>query len=156
MLPMLQREVVEKRDWATEAELMDYYAIGQCMPGLIAVNTAIFIGNKVKGKLGATMAAFGVVFPSLLIIMIIAAFISNFSDIAAVKNAFAGIRVCVFVLIVGAVIKLQKGALVDIAAILICAAVFILSIVLDITPIVYVVLAGIVGVLLRGGKEVKQ
>lgn len=156
MLPMLQREVVEKRGWATEAELMDFYAIGQCMPGLIAVNTAIFIGNKVKGKRGGTMAAFGVVFPSLIVIMIIAAFISNFSDIPAVNNAFAGIRVCVFVLIVNAVLKLQKGALVDIAAIFLCAAVFLLSLLINVTPIVFVVLAGIAGVLLKGRKEVKQ
>ena len=108
MLPMLQREVVEKRGWATEGELMDYYAIGQCTPGIIAVNTATFIGHKNKGILGGIIATLGVVFPSLVIITIIAAFISNFAELAVVQNAFAGIRVCVCVLILNAVIKLWK------------------------------------------------
>ena len=99
MLPMLQREVVEKHKWATEEELMDYYAIGQCTPGVIAVNTATFIGRSQRGTIGAIFATAGVVFPSFVIICIIAAVLSNFADIAAVKYAFAGIRVCVCVLI---------------------------------------------------------
>ena len=75
MLPILQREVVEKHGWATEDELMDYYAIGQCTPGVIAVNTATFIGYKINGLSGAVMATAGIIFPSLVIITIIAAFI---------------------------------------------------------------------------------
>ena len=81
MLPMLQKEVVERRGWATNEELMDYYAIGQCTPGIIAVNTATFIGNKTRGVVGGVVATLGVVFPSLVIITIIAAFISNFADL---------------------------------------------------------------------------
>ena len=103
MLPMLQKEVVERRGWATNEELMDYYAIGQCTPGIIAVNTATFVGNRTRGAVGGVVATLGVVFPSLVIITIIAAFIRNFADLAVVKNAFAGIRVCVFVLILNAV-----------------------------------------------------
>ena len=80
MLPMLQKEVVEAKQWATEEELMDYYAIGQCTPGIIAINTATFIGYKRKGLAGALFATYGVVAPSWVIIMIIAAFISNFAD----------------------------------------------------------------------------
>ena len=113
MLPILQREVVEKRKWATNEELMDYYAIGQCTPGIIAVNTATFIGNKVKGVAGGIIATLGDVFPSLVIISIIAAFIQNFAEMAVVKNAFAGIRVCVFVLVLNAVVKLGKTSLKD-------------------------------------------
>ena len=75
MLPILQREVVEKKNWATEEELTDYFAIGQCTPGVIAVNTATFIGQKYRGNLGGTIATLGVVFPSLVIITIIAAFL---------------------------------------------------------------------------------
>ena len=89
MLPMLQKEVVEHRGWATEDELMDYYAVGQCTPGVIAVNTATFIGYKQRGVIGAIFATLGVVFPSLVIIITIAAFVSNFADLPAVKNAFA-------------------------------------------------------------------
>ena len=106
MLPILQREVAEKKNWVTEEELMDYYAIGQCTPGVIAVNTATFVGQKRKGIPGGIIATLGVVFPSLIIISVIAAFISNFSDMAVVQNAFAGIRACVCVLIFNAVLKL--------------------------------------------------
>ena len=109
MLPMLQREVVEKRGWCTDEELMDYYAIGQCTPGIIAVNTATFVGQKTRGAAGGIMATLGVVAPSLVIITVIAAFIQNFADLAIVQNAFAGIRVCVCVLILNAVLKLLKA-----------------------------------------------
>ena len=98
MLPMLQKEVVENRGWATEEELADYFAIGQCTPGVIAVNTATFVGYREAGILGGVMATLGVIFPSLVIITIIAAFIRNFADLPVVKHAFSGIRVCVCVL----------------------------------------------------------
>ena len=93
MLPILQREIVENRHWATEEELVDYYAIGQCTPGIIAVNTATFIGQKRKGIAGGILATLGIVFPSLVIISILAGLITNFSDLVWVQNAFAGIQV---------------------------------------------------------------
>ena len=95
MLPMLQKEVVEKRKWATEEEIMDYYAIGQCTPGIIAVNTATFVGQSTAGIAGGIFATLGVVFPSLIIITLIAAFLQNFAELAVVQYAFSGIRVCV-------------------------------------------------------------
>ena len=106
MLPALQREIVEKKKWATDEEVMDWYAIGQCTPGVIAVNTATFVGEKQAGRIGGIVASLGVVFPSLVIITVIAAFIQGFADLPAVKNAFAGIRACVCVLILNAVVKL--------------------------------------------------
>ena len=123
MLPILQREVVENRNWATSEELMDYYAIGQCTPGIIAVNTATFIGYKRKGIIGGIVATIGCVFPSLVIIMIIAAFINSFTHIVWVQHALAGIRVCVCVLVLDAVIKLAKKSLIDAATYLICDSV---------------------------------
>ena len=87
MLPILQREVVENKGWATEEELTDYFAIGQCTPGVIAVNTATFIGYKYKGIIGGILTTLGVVFPSLIIITLIAAFLSNFAHIPAVQHA---------------------------------------------------------------------
>lgn len=149
MLPILQREVVEKKQWATDEELMDYYAIGQCTPGIIAVNTATFIGRKKKGNPGGVLATLGVVFPSIIIILVIATLISNFSHLAWVQNAFAGIRVCVCILIINAVISLWKKALVDIWTVLIFAAIFLCSVFFRISPIVYVVAAGILGILLQ-------
>ena len=75
MLPILQREVINNRGWATEEELMDYFAIGQCTPGIIAVNTATFIGQKLRGVAGGITATLGVVFPSLVIISLLAGLI---------------------------------------------------------------------------------
>ena len=149
MLPMLQKEVVESRHWATEEELMDYYAIGQCTPGIIAVNTATFVGRKVKGDLGGIVATLGVVAPSLVIITVIAAFLQNFADYAVVKNAFAGIRVCVCVLIFNAVIKLWKKSVIDKPTLVICLVVILGSVFLNLSPILFVVVAGVAGAVIK-------
>ncbi|MBR6654425.1 MAG: chromate transporter [Oscillospiraceae bacterium] len=149
MLPILQREVAENKKWATEEELMDYYAIGQCTPGVIAVNTATFIGRKVKGLAGSILSTLGVVFPSLVIIIAIAAFVNNFADSPIVQNAFAGIRACVCVLILNAVVKLWKKAIVDKPTLLIFAIVFILSVFTNLSPVVYVILAAVAGIILK-------
>ena len=148
MLPMLQREVVEKRGWATEEELTDYFAIGQCTPGVIAVNTATFVGQKQGGAAGGIVATLGVVFPSFVIITLLAALLSNFADLPAVKNAFAGIRVCVCVLILNAVVKLWKKTVVDVPTLVIFVLVFGLSLFLDISPVIFVVAAGAAGAVL--------
>ena len=147
MLPILEREIVEDRGWATHEELMDYYAVGQCTPGVIAVNTATFIGTRIAGTPGGVIASLGVVFPSVVIITLIAGVLTSFAEIPAVKSAFAGIRVCVCVLIFNAVVKLWKGAVPDKAALVLCLAVFVLSVFLDISPIVFVVLCGAAGIL---------
>ena len=149
MLPMLQKEVVENKKWATNEEIMDYYAIGQCLPGMIAVNTAAFIGQKMRGTKGGYACAMGVVFPSFVIIAVIAAFISGFADLAVVRNAFAGIRVCVCVLIYNAVLKLWKKAIIDWKALVIFAAVFLASTFTDLSPILFVILAGAAGILIQ-------
>ena len=153
MLPILQREVVDKRQWATQEELMDYFAIGQCTPGIIAVNTATFIGYKRKGVLGAIFATLGVVAPSVVIITVIAAFIRNFQHIEAVQWAFEGIRAAVVALILSAVIKLGKKSLVDVATVVIFLVVAVLSAVTDLSPAIFVVAAGLCGLLLKGGKK---
>ena len=149
MLPILQREVVENKGWATDEELTDYFAIGQCTPGVIAVNTATFIGQKQRGIAGGIVATLGVVFPSLVIIMIIAAFIQNFAHLPAVQNAFAGIRVCVCVLILNATLKLWQGAVKDVWGALIFAAVLALALLTDLSPVVFVALAAAAGIVVQ-------
>jgi len=113
MLPILQRELVENKKWATEGELADYYAVGQCTPGIIAVNTATFVGRSQAGIAGGVMATLGLVFPSIAIIMVIAAFLQNFMDLAWVVHAFNGVRAGVVALIASSVIKLLKNSVVD-------------------------------------------
>ena len=148
MIPMLEREVVNRHHWATEEELMDYYAVGQCTPGVIAVNVATFVGYKIAGPVGGVFATLGVVTPSLLIILLIASVLQNFADVPAVKSAFAGIRVCVSVLIFNAVLKLWKKAVVDKAALVLFVLVFLLSLFTKLSPVVFVVFCAAAGILL--------
>ena len=149
MLPILQREVVENKHWATEEELADYYAIGQCTPGIIAVNTATFIGQKYSGMAGGIMATLGVVFPSLVIISILAGLITNFSHLGWVQNAFAGIQVCVCVLILNAVLKLLKKSVVDKRTAVIFLVVLAGSVFLKLSPVWFVVLSALAGIILK-------
>ena len=149
MLPILQREVVDSKGWATEEELMDYFAIGQCTPGIIAVNTATFVGQKIKGIWGGIIATLGVVFPSLIIISLLAGAIEAFSHVVWVQNAFGGIRVCVCVLITNAVVKLYKKAVVDKLTLVIFLLVALGSYFLDLSPVVFVLAAAVLGIILQ-------
>ncbi len=148
MIPILEREIVDRHGWASSEELMDYYAVGQCTPGVIAVNTATFIGYKVGGNPGGIIATLGVVFPSLVIITLIAGILTNFADVPAVKSAFTAIRVCVCVLIFNSVLKLWKAAVKDRAALVMFSVVLLLSLLFDISPVVFVLLCGAAGVVL--------
>lgn len=159
MLPILQREVIENKGWITNEEMMDYYALGQCLPGLIGVNTSLFVGHRYKGNSGAVAAALGVSFPSVVIIMILAGVISGASDILWVQHAFAGIRVCVCVQILNTVVKLLKTAIIDKLSFVIFAGVFILSLFLDISTVWYVIIVAALVLLLSFTgvlKEVKK
>lgn len=149
MLPILQRDIVKKHGWATDEELVDYFAIGQCTPGVIAVNTATFIGYRRKGILGGIFATLGVVFPSVVIISIIAAFVTNFSDIKYVQYAFSGIRVCVCVLIFNSIMTLSKKSLVDVWTAAIFGVCFALSLFLNVSSAILVILAGVAGYLIK-------
>lgn len=175
MLPILQREVVEKKGWATDEELTDYFAVGQCTPGIIAVNTATFIGYKHKGVPGGVLTTLGVVFPSLIIITAIAAFLSNFADIPVVRHALAGINAAVVALIASSVLKLGKSTLKNGAAIAIFLCVLALAVfgnlasfgsgacgtlgaVMELitSPAVLIVLAGVTGWLIKGAFNEKK
>ena len=149
MLPILQREVVENKGWATDEELTDYFAIGQCTPGIIAVNTATFIGQKRKGILGGIVATLGIVFPSLIIITLLAGLITSFSHLEWVQNAFAGIQVCVCVLIFNAVSKLLKKSVVDKRTAVIFVVVLLGGIFLDLSPVWFVIGAALAGIVLK-------
>jgi chromate transporter len=168
MLPILQRELVENKKWATEDQLADYYAVGQCTPGVIAVNTATFVGASLAGVPGGVVATLGLVFPSIVIILVIAAFLQNFMDIEWVGHAFNGIRAGVVALILSSVIKLYKTSVIDrptrviYLVVLVLAAVgaFLplpdgaLGVVLSYltSPVVLVVLAGVAGLCIRAAK----
>ena len=127
MLPLLERELVTDRGWVTTDELMDYFAIGQCTPGIIALNVSTFIGNKRKGIAGGITASIGFLTVPIVIILLIAAFLTNFASLPVVKNAFAGIRVCVCVLILQAVERLWNKAIVDKRTLILYLVIFALA-----------------------------
>ncbi len=154
MLPMLEKEVVERHHWATQDQLLDYFAIGQCTPGIIAVNTATFIGYNRRGLLGAVIATLGVVFPSFVIISLISAVLSNFAHIPMVQHAFSGIRVAVCGLILQAVIKLLKSSVKNTMGWILLALTFLVVVLFDLSPVIVVVAAALTGILAgRGWKK---
>ncbi|MDR0469126.1 MAG: chromate transporter [Peptococcaceae bacterium] len=148
VLPLLQREVSDSKKWVTQVEVIDYYAVGQCLPGMIGVNTAILIGYKGKGKGGAVAAALGFVMPSLLIILLIASLIQNFAGLQVVQSAFAGIRVAVCALIVSAIYTMAVKGIVNPITAVIAGFTFIATAWLQISPVPQVVLAAVAGVVL--------
>lgn len=145
MLPMIQKEVIERYHWATEDEILNYYAIGQCTPGVIAVNTATFVGYKVDGVKGGIISTLGVVTPSLIIITVISALISGFSDVPVVQHALAGIRVGVCVLMFVSIKNLMQKGLKNLPSWVIFALAFILSYFTRISTVILVILAGVAG-----------
>ena len=150
MLPLLERELVNKRGWTTMDELRDYFSIGQCTPGVIALNVSTFIGQKRRGVAGAAVATVGFLTGPIIIILAIAAFLKNFAELDVVKHAFAGIRVCVCVLILQAVLRLWKSSVVDVFTLVLYAVIFALNAFSGFLPFripaaVLVILAGIAG-----------
>ena len=169
MLPILQRELVENKKWATEGELADYYAVGQCTPGIIAVNTATFVGRNRAGIMGGIFATLGLVFPSIVIIIAIAAFLQNLMDLQWVVHAFNGVRAGVVALILSSVIKLLKTSVIDWPTRIIYAAVLVLAAAgtffalpdegilgallgVVLSPVFLVIAAGLAGLCVRAAK----
>lgn len=156
MLPMLRKEVVERYGWATDEEMLDYFAIGQSTPGIIAINTATFIGYRKAGVLGAIASTLGMVLPSWIIIIAIAAFFEVFNENVYVVAAFQGIRVVVVVLILNAVIRMGKKSIKNVLHVILFLTAFAVTMFAPISPIYVVVAAGIIGIvasLLKGGTE---
>ena len=146
MLPILQRELVTRRGWVTDEEITDYYAVGQCTPGIIAVNVATFIGTKRRGWIGAVFSTLGIVFPSVVIITLIAALLSGFADNAYVIHALAGIRAAVCGLVGVTVFNLIKKNLRDVFAIVMAVVSFLVMLCFDLSPVIVVVCAAVAGI----------
>lgn len=153
MLPMMQRELIDKQKWVTKDELLDYFAVAQCTPGIIAVNTATFVGSKIGGFWGAAFATLGVVTPSLIIILAIAAFIWGFMDVEAVRYAFNGIRIAVAGLIIAAIAGLVKQSVKGWLGISIALVVFVCSLVFNLSPVLFVLASALVGIVIHLAKR---
>ena len=169
MLPMLESEIVERRKWATHEQLLDYFAVSQCTPGIIAVNAATFIGYSERGITGAAFATSGVVMPSFLIILVVASLLQNFENIPEVAHAFAGVRAAVAALILAAVIQLFKNNILckkkttepfgtfvlrSIPPLVICIFAFIGVVFWRLSPVFIAITAAVAGILLRRSQDV--
>lgn len=154
MLPLLQDELVRKRKWTTDEELLDYYSIGQCTPGVIAVNVSTFIGYKQKGVVGGCVSTLGMIMPSLLIIMLIAAVLAKYMHNPYLGYAFAGIRVAVTALIADTLLGLWKKGIKDRWALAIFFISAALLLWLNLSAIWIVVLASMAGIsIYKFGKQ---
>lgn len=155
MLPMLKREIVEKQQWLTEEEILDMYAIGQCTPGIIAVNTATFVGFRQAGIAGGIVATLGIVSPSLIIICLIASILQNFMHLPAVIHALAGIRVAVCAMMIQTVVSMVQKGVTDKLGIFLFLAGLLLASFTPIPLALIVVGSAIAGIIAKrkGGKQ---
>jgi chromate transporter len=156
MLPLLKKKCAEKLGWVTDEEIMDYYAIAQCLPGVIAVNTSMLIGKKRKGGAGLISAALGMITPSVIVILVIAVFIRRFLEYQWVRNAFNGIRVAVLALIIEAVIGMWKRGVKDLAGVIIFTACLLVLTLTNITPAAPMLAGAACGILIREGSVFKK
>ncbi|MCR5289157.1 MAG: chromate transporter [Treponema sp.] len=159
MLPILERELIDKKKWMTSDEMLDYYAISQSTPGIIAVNVATFIGHKQAGTLGGIVATMGIVTPSLVIISLIAHFIGAINHIAWVRKGLMGINIGVAANLTYATINMSKKTVKNILGAFLFIAAFILIFFLKVSTI-YVIFGaaaiGIVYALITGSLELKK
>lgn len=146
MLPMLEHELVEKRKWITEEELLDCYAIGQCTPGIIAVNTATFVGYKKAGVAGGIFGTLGMVSPSILIITIVANFLKAFMTAETFVHAMMGVRGVVCALLMNTVINLGKKSLKNLQAWLFAIAILLLALFTTLPTIILVLIAAVASI----------
>ena len=150
MLPILELELVEKRKWTTSEELLDWFAIGQSTPGIIAVNVATFTGYKKAGVAGGIVGTFGMVLPSIIIITVIALFINNFADIPWVKRALMGINISVAAILTSAVYKFSKKSVKNIFGFILLLISFLLIFVFNVGTIWIILGSSLLGIIIAG------
>ena len=145
MIPLIEREVVQRYRWVSDAEFVDLLAIAQSAPGVFAVNISVFIGNKLRGMRGALSAAIGCVLPSVVIILLIALFFSRFRHIEVVNNIFMGIRPVVVALIAVPVFNVARSAGIGWSTLWIPVLSALLIVAFGVSPIYIILIAGIAG-----------
>lgn len=156
MLPILEKEVNDTHGWLTKEEIADYYALAQCAPGIIAINTSVLCGNHIAGVLGGIVAAFGVVVPSIIIILIIASVLNNFMSVPAVAAALMGIRAGVCALIMKTVLNLRKKSIVDMVTLVTFGVALLVLTFVDISPVVPVVIGAVIGIASKMSAEKRK
>lgn len=153
MLPMMQSELIDKKHWTTENEILDYYAVGQSTPGIIAVNVATFVGYKEAGILGGIVATLGIITPSVLIITILANLIDSIEHYPNVQKALKGINVAVCALITDSTLNFAKKTSKDFASILIMIASFCLIFFFNLKSYIVILGAALIGIIIWFAKK---
>lgn len=148
MLSILEKELVEKKKWVTKETLLDYFAIGQSTPGIIAVNTATFLGYTRAGVLGGCIATLGVITPSIIIITIVALFLTGLSDVVVVQKALKGINIAVSALLVKVVFDFRKNVMTSVFAVCLFIAAFCLILFCKVNTVFVILGSVILGVIL--------
>jgi chromate transporter len=152
MIPVLEREIIHKKGWITMEDLMDYYTIAQITPGVIAVNTATFIGCRRRGPLGGIVSTVGFLVPGICVMIVFSLFIKRFAEYPLVQHVFAGVRIAVGALILDTLMKLLKGLFRDPASVVIFILGFSLQAVFSASPVLIVAGAGAAGLFLYSRK----
>lgn len=158
MIPLIQKEVCEKRKWLSDDDILDIIAIAESTPGPFAINAATFVGYRITGVFGATAATVGLVLPSFLIITVIAAILNEFADIKAVQYAFVGIRAGVLALIIKALWSMYKQCSKNVFSYIIAAGAFVFVTFIDINAIFIIIGCAVAGLIysLAIGKKAKE
>lgn len=156
MMPMMQKELIQKRNWITDEELIDYYAVGQSTPGIVAINVSTFVGYKRLGVLGGIVATIGMVTPSLIIIMLLATLINNISDYPYVQKALKGINVAVAALLTSVILNFSKKTIKNVWNAVFMVIGFILVFVFKIPSVWIILSAIIVGIVITVVKHHKK
>ena len=148
MFPLMKSEVVDSKGWISVEEMIDYYALGQSVPGIIAMNTSTLIGYRKRGIPGAIVAAAGMATPSLVVILLIAAFLTPYFDHAWVQKAFAGIRAAVVAMIVMAVWQVGRKSVGSLSKGAIAVGSFLSIVGLGMHPVLMILAGGLLGAVL--------
>lgn len=157
ILPLLTSEIVEKRSWITKDELVNYYSLSQCLPGIIAVNTAIFTGYKLKGKFGALAAVVGMCLSPFLVIISLASILAKLTTNPIVINVFWGVGIGLLIMLLLTVKEIWDKSIVDKFTFFLFLLVFFLTVFFDFSPVFAVVGSAFIGVIYKFiYKRVKQ
>ena len=156
MMPIMQRELIERRGWITDEELIDYFAIGQSTPGIIAVNVATFVGYKRLGVFGGIIGTLGVVTPSWVIIMLLAGAISSVDKYPLAQKALKGINVAVAALLTSVIVKFSKKTIKNIWNALLMLLAFVLIYFFKVQSVWIILTSIIIGCLLTLYRQKKQ
>ncbi len=146
MIPLIQKEVVDRQKWVKEEEMIEYLAVAQSVPGVIAINSSIFVGNKVSGIAGAFFAALGTILPALFSILLILSFLSGLEDNVYVEKIFSGIRAATAALVLMTAVRMGKVILKEKQAYFIAAIVFVIIVIMNISAVWGIIFGGIAGI----------